>query len=99
MALQRISMINNPRQRFTIRLGENTYRFRITWFPLTKGWYMDIANNSGTSIISGIRMTNRRRLLIGYRINFPGDIFIEGRGEPGRHAWTDTHQLLWIENE
>ena len=94
---QRLLVSNLPRQLFTARLGERVWRMHLVWHPLAQGWYLSIADSSGTSILSGIRLTSNRRLLQGYRIDFPGDLFVSGQGEPGRNAWSTTHRLIWIE--
>lgn len=94
---QRILVSDAPRQTFTVRLGANTYRMRVWWNRVADGWFIDITSSNGTRIISGVRLTNERRLLQGYRIDFAGDLFVSGRGDPGRQAWSTTHQLIWIE--
>ena len=97
MPATRILVADNPRQAFTVRLGDRTWRMRITWHPLAQGWYLDIFDVAGEHVISGVRLTNRRRLLQGYRIDFPGDLFVHGQGEPGRKAWAGSHRIIWLE--
>ena len=95
---QQILLLDSPRQVFTVRLGSNTYRMRVWWNRLAEGWYLDIKSSNGTEIISSVRLTSGRRLLQGYRIDFVGDLFVRGRGDPKRLAWSTGHQLVWIES-
>lgn len=94
---QRIPLSNSPRQVFSVRLGTRTYRFRVWWNKVAEAWYLDLATPDNTPLLSGIRLTAGRRLLQGYRVDFLGDLFVWGSGDPGRQSWTVDHHLTWIE--
>lgn len=97
MAVQRILVGNHPSQAFNIQLGGQLWRMKLRWSPLAEGWYLSISDTSGNGIIHGVRLTENRRLLQGYKNTFIGDIWVNGDGAPGRRAWNTTHQLLWTD--
>ena len=94
---KQIPVGSSARQAFSVRLGDRTFRMQMVWHPLSESWCLSISSSGGTMLLAGIRLTAERRLLQGYRTDFAGDLFVAGIGDPGRRAWGETHQLVWLE--
>lgn len=93
---QHLPFTGDARQTFRTILGGQSVRVRNWWQPTDQNWYMSLANVDQTPIVTGVRLPEGGLPLAGRIVDFVGQFFVEGRGEPGREAWTTTHRLLYL---
>lgn len=55
--MQRLPIfLDDPAFTYVLQLDGSAYRWGFTWNERTRGWSMDIAEENGTAILSGIRL-------------------------------------------
>lgn len=67
-----------PPQRFFVTLSGVTYSCAVLWRDLAQGWFLDIADDQGNPILSGLAMITGADLLAQYRATcaIPGQLII-----------------------
>ena len=67
----------NPAYEYSIQLEGVSYRLTFTWNERTKAWYLDIADDNGTEIVSGKRIIHTWPLFGRYALDTlpPGSFF------------------------
>lgn len=95
--------VTDPRFSFMTRLEGRLYRFRMAWNVRGGFWTLDIATEQGKTLFQGHRITEGMDMLRSYcSAAFPPGQLIavdnEGQGrEPGRYAFRDSHDLVYVE--
>ncbi len=93
---QVVPLTDDARQTFRTSLGAQSVRLTLWWQPFDRAWYLSASFLDGTNIINGVRLVEKGRPLDDVLTTFEGAFFIEGIGEPGRNAWTATHNLIYL---
>lgn len=71
-----IPLISAP-QRFQISLSGTQYQLRVKWCPPADCWTLDIADNSGAALVSGIPLVTGANLLEQYEyLGIPGELIV-----------------------
>ncbi|KVE37659.1 phage baseplate plug family protein [Burkholderia sp. BDU5] len=69
-------------QAFKISLGGTIYRLTLVYRG-PAGWVLDVADDSGTPIVSGLPLTTGGDLLAQYRhLGFAGRLWVQGAEDP-----------------
>ena len=93
---QVVALTNDARQTFRTVLGGQSVRVTAWWQPLDEYWYMSLSRMNGAPIISAVRLVESGRPLSGQLLEFSGQLIVDGRGDPGREAWTSGHRLIYV---
>lgn len=101
--MQTIPITNDARQTFLVELGGQAMRLTAWYQDVGSGWYLTIAFEDGTTVLEGARVTAFSPMTQALLNTFEGDILCatiaDSTGEPGRLAWGNTHQLLYLTEE
>lgn len=97
--MQRIPLIDSPRQTMQIPLGGDTMRVVVWWSPLSAHWYLSIATDAGADIALGRQITPSQRLI--RDVSYEWDIVAIPRADDivsdiGRQGWGVTHDLYYL---
>lgn len=92
---QRILLTTDARQRFRTRLGGRLARIRAWWQPSDENWYLSIDDVTRGFSAYGVRLLENA-VLLRDEPGFDGELWVIGRGPPGRRAWSTTHQLIYV---
>ncbi|MFU8802627.1 MAG: phage baseplate plug protein [Bradymonadaceae bacterium] len=99
---------NLPNHTMTVRLGGITFRYRRTYRPRLRAWYVDIFNQDGNPVLIGRRINPEWSLQGSLPVEeIPGIIFVRGpegytREELGRdlvEIFIPTDELPVIDTE
>lgn len=97
--MQRINLLDVDRQSLTTVLGGQEVFLRVWWQPTDESWYASV-EMLGTPLVAGRRIALGEGLFDAMVTAFAGDVVCRhlgsGDGEPGRHAWNRTHELVHI---
>lgn len=94
---QVIALTDDARQTFRTVLDGQSIRITAWWQPSTEAWYATLQFVGGDYIASGLRLTARSLILEDFVSDFRGCLWVDGDGEPGRHAWSaGSHRLLFL---
>ena len=95
---QRIPLTTRARETFRTILDGQPVRITVWWQPLDASWYMSLtkATIAREPIVTGVRLLGQGVPLAGQALNFKGQFYVEGLGDPGREAWGSTHKLLYL---
>ena len=93
---QLIALTDDAHQTFRTILGAQPVRVTAIWNPSDEYWYVSLANVDRTAIVTGRRLVEAGRPLRGRVLDFEGELYVDGNGEPGRNAWASTHRLLYL---
>jgi len=88
-----VRLTTNARQTFTTRLAGKTFRLSVWWQPSDEHWYLSVEGAA-----EGVRLVEAGMPLAGLRPSIGGQLYVVGAGEPGRHAWGQTHQMVFIDD-
>ena len=92
---QQIVLTDDRRQTFTTELHGQSVRVTAWWQPDDESWYISLAWLDGRPIISGTRLVSGGQPHRHLVTDFAGGLFVSGAAtEPGREAWSTTHQLF-----
>lgn len=81
----------------TVTLGDETMRYRRTWRPRLRAWYVDIWHADGTPVILGRRLSVGQTLQGGLPINPGAVILVIGPDEYGREDLGDRLEEIVID--
>ena len=93
-----------PRVTFQSKLEGEFFRFRMAWNSRGQFWTLDLATADGTGILRGHAVREGQDMIAAYKWSVCplGQLIardVEGQGrEPGRYAFRDTHDLVYIES-
>jgi len=88
-----IRLTDDARQTFRTSLGGQSVRLTVWWQPSDERWYLSV-----DGIASGTRLVEGGWPLLGLNHGLGGEVYVYGPGEPGRHAWVQTHSLLFVDD-
>ncbi|KAF1003691.1 MAG: hypothetical protein GAK36_00199 [Pseudomonas sp.] len=76
--------ITTPPEPFTITLSGTVYRLSVQWRNAEQGgWVLDIADSTGTAIVSGIPLVTGCNLLVAYaHLGFSGALWVQTTADP-----------------
>lgn len=77
--------LSTGNQSFTVALGGSDYRLTLVYRDADDGaaWLLDIADTSGTVIVSGIPLVTGADLLAQYKhLGIGGQLFVQTDGDP-----------------
>lgn len=86
-----VRMTNDARQTFTTRLDGRALRVSAWWQPSDERWYLSVED-----VVEGARLVEEGLPLAGLTPGVGGQLYVVGAGEPGRAAWGETHQLVYV---
>ncbi len=69
---------NLPQHVMTLTLDGRTYRYRRTYMPRMRGWYVDIETMDGEPVVSGRRLCGEWAPLTGLDVDFDGLLYVRG---------------------
>ncbi len=99
MAIYEMPMTAKP-QRFSIALSGVTYQLTVKWNVAAQCWILDIADEFGVPIVSGIPVVTGADLLGQYEyLNFGGKLFVRTDGNdlpPGFKNLGITSKVYWV---
>ncbi|SDV49075.1 phage baseplate plug family protein [Chitinasiproducens palmae] len=92
-------------QRFSIRLGDTVYQLTLSYLAVSGGgWVLDIADEAGTPMASGLPLVTGSNLLEPYaHLGFSGRLWVQTKGDPDAaptyaNLGTET-RLYWVTDE
>jgi len=109
MAIVQIPLTNQPNQNFSISLPSTSANIllyaRIYWNRIAEYWQMDISNDRGVALVSGLPLLisgsiyadllgQFKYLDIGTMFIFPFSEAFENKS-PGLNDWGVNHSLIW----
>ena len=89
-----VPITNDARQRFRIVLGGQSASMVMWWQPSDEAWYLTFRLGE-TYVASSMRLVEGGAPLEGILSSFEGQLLVDGVGDPGREAWTESHNLLY----
>lgn len=96
MTLQRVPVTNDARQTFDCALDGQLVRLSVWFQPYDAAWYLSLAYQTGTKIVSGRRLATDQNILAGVVSDFHGSITPVGiEATIGRRAWDITHEIIY----
>lgn len=69
---------NIPQHVMTLTLGGRTYRYRRTYRPRMRAWYIDIEDQNGELIVGGRRLNGEWLPLESIAVDFDGTLYVRG---------------------
>ncbi len=98
--MQSINVSNDASQRMRTILGGQNVRLKIKWVEAGELWEIELSEQDGTPIASGLRLQSGYPVMRSILTDFVGDIVAIPLATPetdlGRNAWGQTHKLVYV---